>query len=351
MFQFTVPILLGQISLMTQRLSKYLRRRGATYQLRIPIPKDLHAVFDRKELRWSLRTKERSQAENRALRARLVFLELCDSIRYDMTITKADIKELVVSLYARSVSADPPPVAVTDDYPGRWHGYQQMLTDDFITDLEAQRSTGQYDDEIIAVAKAELLRSGMSNSEVNHLVQSKSPAFSVLCGGVARAKIEHARFIAYRRTESLLDYQPKDELFHGLSPTDTLQSIAKDIGSAGFAPTIEELIDTYIDFKTAGEEEGNSAWKSKDLGSKRRALDWYAILAGRETPADKLSLDNFREYRDLLPKLRKNAPAGADMRQQQAKSPSQRISAKTANQYFHAVKSFLKLRIKSSFPY
>jgi hypothetical protein len=46
----------------------YLIQRGPTFQLLLPIPRDLHEQFRRKDLRWSLQTGDLRIVQRKALR-------------------------------------------------------------------------------------------------------------------------------------------------------------------------------------------------------------------------------------------------------------------------------------------
>ena len=50
---------------------RYLSRRGDQFQIRLVIPKDLHWRVGRKELRWSLKTSDRTTARRRPASGRL----------------------------------------------------------------------------------------------------------------------------------------------------------------------------------------------------------------------------------------------------------------------------------------
>lgn len=43
---------------MSGRRVQHLVERGRGFQVRLPVPVDLQQVLDRKELRWSVRTRE-----------------------------------------------------------------------------------------------------------------------------------------------------------------------------------------------------------------------------------------------------------------------------------------------------
>jgi hypothetical protein len=47
----------------------YLIQRGPTFQLLLPIPRDLHEQFRRKDLRWSLQTGDLRIVQRKALRS------------------------------------------------------------------------------------------------------------------------------------------------------------------------------------------------------------------------------------------------------------------------------------------
>jgi len=206
---------------MAQRRSKYIHRRGIVFQLRLPIPKNLHQAFEREELRWSLHTSNLEIAEMLALKARLAFLELCCRIRLMSSHTQTDIQKLVQEFYERLLSEakhDPTP---TYGIPPNDHiAYQDEHDDNYIAGRQLEADLNDYSTATKEKARAALKQSELFPSGLD------SQKFLALCNGITRAEIELARYHSFRRKELILPYEPSDALFRNNKDA-PLQSIAK----------------------------------------------------------------------------------------------------------------------------
>ena len=88
---------------MSGRRMQHLVERGKSFQVRLYVPVDLQPVLDRKELRWSVRTREPSVAKSRALNATLAFQRLCDKLRLMKKLSVDDAREIAQALDRKSV--------------------------------------------------------------------------------------------------------------------------------------------------------------------------------------------------------------------------------------------------------
>ena len=80
-FQFPVPILPPKGGVVSGRRVQHLVARGRGFQVRLPVPADVQCLLRRKELRWSVRTRDPKLAARRVLNATLAFHGLCDKLR------------------------------------------------------------------------------------------------------------------------------------------------------------------------------------------------------------------------------------------------------------------------------
>jgi len=327
-----------------RRTASHLSRRGSIYQLRLPIPTDLHEIFGRKELRWSLQTSHAPTAKKLTLRARLVFLSMCSNIRTMPDLSKNIIPTLVQQFYKDLVAVDPTPNNLSVREAERAASEHGRITEEIVDHLQLEIDHHVYSERTVKLAEQTLARNGIGRGDVSKEV------FSALCNGVARAELEFTRFLDFRQHEPILPYVPIDPLLTSAPSVISKSTQPEQATGHLIAPnhllktsvtTVSSAIDQYIAFKTENEEGGSSAWKSVDVPSKRRPLDWFATLAGPEISISDLALANFRLFRDKIKRLKKNAPAGVDIREHQAKQAEDRIHPKTAKQHFHAVKAFL----------
>ena len=74
---------------MTSKSTHYLTRRGEMYQLRLPVPLQLQDKLHRKEIRWSLKTRDLQIARRKVFRAVLLFDDICQKITMAETVSKA----------------------------------------------------------------------------------------------------------------------------------------------------------------------------------------------------------------------------------------------------------------------
>jgi len=316
---------------MAQHKAKYLRRRGPNFQIRLAIPKDIQAAFGRKELRWSLRTMSAEIAEKRALLARLAFLELCDTIRTMKTLSKPDIQNLVQQYYSQLTTDDPTPAPNDGEEIDIWTGKQEEAGESYVAELEQECLSHSYSQHIKKKAEQELVNRKIPIKSV------KEADFRALCHGIARAEIEFEKFLEFRRKEPILSYTPQDTLFTAPPPPSLQLSASGATNPKQQGLTISEGVEKFVTFKTSD----TGGWPTTDAKSRRRGIDWYAALVDPDKLIGQLLIEDFREYRDLLYKLKKNTPAKADIRFHQAEHEADRVHSKTMNQYFQAVKSFL----------
>ena len=325
---------------MAGRRVQHLVERGRGYQVRLPVPVDVQPVLGRKELRWSVQTRVPSVAKERVLKATLAFRRLCDKLRHMKDITVEDAREIAQTFYQSLVESYRSPPAVDDEAVDHDAGYQAVLADEFISDLEDQIRSRSFSSAIVNTAGQKASDDGFV------LPPPDSDSFRALCEGIARAQMEHARFTLFRQRDMLSVYSPEDELFRlqavrqTVSP-DGLQSIAIQKGL-----TLAEALKIHTEAHSIGPVN----WAPKTAEEKKRTLEIVKVVLGGDTPVKSFTTEHVRTVRDFMQGLRARVELdSANPINMQAKRESDRLNPKTSSKYFGYFRSFLKLLVTEGY--
>jgi len=223
---------------MNMRGLKYVVKRGDKFQLRLPVPKDVQRKLKRKEIRWSLSTSDKSVAAKRAYGATLAFLDLCASVRRMENLTEAKINEIISAFFKLICSAYVPSVATSPE-DGFYDKDQSLYAAETeMSELTARLEATAFNDEDFKIVRDYSSEHGVDFDQVSPMKQTK------LLEGIARVRIENAKFIEHMFKSVLDPYTPEDPLFR-----DALQSIAKvpktvvpdsDVGE-NIGPLVDDL--------------------------------------------------------------------------------------------------------------
>lgn len=318
---------------MSGRRVQHLVARGRGFQVRLPVPADVQCLLRRKELRWSVRTRDPKLAARRVLNATLAFHELCDKLRRMKDLSIDDAREIAQSFYhdlAQSYRS-PAPIAEGElDYDA---GHQEAMAEEFINSLESQVQSRTF--------KSEIQTQAITVAE-GHGFQTPPPGsneFRALCEGIARAQVEHARFTLFRQSNILGKYSPQDELFVPVEmpaappSVPELQSIAIEAGLP-----VKEAVDLYISAYSSGPR----AWKPRTRDEKIRILQIALRTWGEGITVDQITSAHVRDVRDLIEALKPRAEVDPKYpKRLTAKEGEKRLNPKTSGKYFSYVKSFL----------
>lgn len=301
--------------------------------MRLPVPADVQCLLRRKELRWSVRTRDPKLAARRVLNATLAFHGLCDKLRRMKDLSIDDAREIAQAFYhdlAQSYRS-PAPIAESElDYDA---GHQELMAEDFINGLESQVQSRTF--------KPGIRSQAMVVAE-DHGFQMPPPGsdeFRALCEGIARAQIEHARFTLFRQTNILGKYNPQDELFVPVEmsvvhpQTPGLRSKGTEAGLP-----VQEAVELYIKAYSSGPR----AWKPRTRDEKIRILQIAMKTWGEAITVDQLTSAHVRDVRDVIEALKPRAEADPKYpKRLTAKEGEKRLNPKTSGKYFSYVKSFL----------
>jgi hypothetical protein len=298
MFQSDVPIQTGSGLGMSRHKVQHLVQRGNGFQVRLPVPVDLQASLDRKELRWSVRTGDRKLASRRVLVATLAFHHLCDKLRSMKDISVSDARVIANKFYANLVAGFQLPTPAAGDAIDHVEGHQKAMAEDAITNLDYQIAGRCFEVSVIVPAA--------QMAEVDGFVMPDphTEAHRALCEGIARAQREFAKYALFRRQNGLDDYDPEDGLFaeNGVNNTDVdgVQLIATNSSSL----SLGQVRDIYVKTETSGMQDGASSWTSKTAEAKKRSLDLFGAVVGLDLPVDTITTDQVRSFRDLVSVVR-----------------------------------------------
>lgn len=333
MFQSSVPFIYGNTTKMS-RVSKYLQRRGDVYQLRLPIPNDLKAIVGRSELRRSLRTKDKTEAENLTWRGALAFRDLCNKLRTMPSLPTEEIKQLIQSFFNELVSQ--PEYKVGDNsWPGNMH-ILQLDPGDVVTQL----SSGKFGDGLMEKADYCISKHGHQFNDLSEEQQI------LLTRGMARAELELQRYRHAKAIDPMVEYLPSDDWFKTEANALQLQSIANpkqkgaDSLQGGEGGSLSEIVEEFLG---AGENKGidKRKWSAATAGLYRRVMPWFVELVGGTTDVRKIKTSHVKQMRSILENRKKGTASGVSIHDIADAPKGEVINPKTAAKEFDCVKTFL----------
>lgn len=320
---------------MRRRLQKYVSLRGETYQLRLPIPKDLQSRVGRREFRWSIGTMEKTIAKRRGLEGTLAFVHFCDRLRRMPEMTQDTITALARELYEELCQTWRPCGPKQPGDVGRWLEEQDFYTEEAIAGFKDAIETRQHSGEDFSEAARRAFQHGVDWDALSPLEQLQ------VLEALSRARIEFFQFTRFRTTSLVEPYEPSDPI---LATSGTVQSIANSV--SGQVPTYDGISvgEAVEKFLAAGMQMGISGqgpWKPATLRYPQSALKWFIDLVGVERPVKSITVDDVRKFRDGCAQLRKRVPRSEHFCKAQTEKAELRVDPKTAHGVFAWLKTFL----------
>lgn len=318
----------------------YLSRRGETFQLRLPIPTDLHHRFGRKELRWSLHTREPRTAREKTMQAALHFSRLCDQIRRMPTLQPTDIAAIAQRFYATLIAEHRLPGAVASEDIDGFEYHQSGYAQERVRYLEDQIERRDYTDETRfaadrALAMVDRRFKDLSMNEQQQVLES-----------VARTLAEHVRFTRFRQKTGLDPYTPADPLLR--EPMQLSAALPAPVSAPTQAPRrggsggqIGELISLYLETGASRGTTARGPWRPKTRDEKAKSLKWFAEAVGATTDVRDITAEHIRQFRDAIYSLKRGAAGTKSLKENETSIAKLRIDANTANKLFGFSKEFL----------
>lgn len=327
---------------MSGRRVQHLVVRGKSFQVRLYVPVDLQPVLDRKELRWSVRTREPSVAKSRALNATLAFQRLCDKLRLMKKLSVDDAREIAQAFYQKLADSYETPEPVHPADRDQFEQSQEQAVDELVLELERQVGLQIYSSETTATATEAASAAGFATP------MEGSEAHRAVCEAIARAQMEYARFTLFRQRDLLSSYEPQDALFQAhITPRRSaslgteLQSIAIETGM-----TLDEALEKHI----SAHSQGATAWKPKTAEEKRRTFLMVKAVWGAELPIRQIATDHVRGMRDFIQGLKAKVKLDESKPEKMlAKVEQDRLNPKTAAKYFGYVRAFLRWAVAEGY--
>ncbi|ABI64450.1 MULTISPECIES: site-specific integrase [Maricaulis] len=317
---------------MSGRRVQHLVVRGKSFQVRLYVPVDLQSVLDRRELRWSVRTREPSVAKSRALNASLAFHRLCDKLRLMKKLSVDDAREIARAFYQKLADSyqTPEPVHPADQ---DWLDHtQEQIVEEMVLDLGREISNQVYSAPVVTTARTVAGEAGYD------FPSEGTEAFRAICQGIARAQVEHARYTLFRQQDLLKPYETQDELFRGgaKAASSSVLNVAEVI-QGGLS--LGEAIEKYV----AAHASGPNAWKPKTGEEKERTFKMVQALLGANRPIKQIKTEHVRELRDFLQAVKAKAKLNESQPEKMlAKAEQDRLNPKTAAKYFGYVRALLR---------
>lgn len=318
---------------MTGRRVPYLVLRGGVYQLRLPVPKHLHASLQRKEIQRSIHTRDFEFARKLAIRAGSNFADLCDSVEAMADVVEIDVPELIERFF-RSLLASfepPDPVAPADR---AWDmNQQEYIAESMQADLARMVEDREYSASIKKDADALLDAEGLTADKLSKTQRAQ------LLEGVARARREQINYVMLRQRSLLEPYIASDPIFAKSYVQLAVASNNKQHGKAasghsngGSGGALCDRIEQYLD---------NADCKPNTIKEKRVVLFQFAQMVGPGTDVRLIAPEHMLEFLQALTKQKVQTPSAKKSQNAATKGASKTIHPKTAKKKLDTVKTFL----------
>lgn len=323
---------------------RYMSVRGEVFQLRLPVPTDLHHRICRKELRWSLETKHRRLAEYRTWKASVHFQDLCDYIRIMHDLSNDDVKDLILEFFGQLKSSFKLAPAMSDRDRVAYDIEQQAHSEHAVAMWKEQIETGIFDQ------KAEFDVGRLLNAHGLKLSDLRTDQLLRLKHGVVRAKIEFQRYVAEMNLDPFAEYDPSDKLFIGhrlIEPKSPPISVAaKSLDqiyvSADPKQSVGFLAEKFLD---RGEKVGynkGKPWKDATIKLYKRAIPWFVELVGEQTIVTQINKEHVKSIRDILLTRPVGLSSSTSVFEISEAEEKNRASRTTTKNEFGAILKFLR---------
>ncbi|MHA6692053.1 DUF6538 domain-containing protein [Devosia sp. A449] len=289
----------------------YLERRGAVYQIRLPVPADLQATFG-KVIRHTLETKDFGEAKTLVQREASDWRDKFEEARAARTLTDDDLDRAAWQHYSRELEID----------QNERHGLPTQADIDAKTQeivADVQRQQIDLRDQMAMVgpraelqafagkakfnhssreARAKIAREQLASGETvliewsaddfiarNHLnIVKGSPQYRALCQRLQRADLQ-----ALDRT-----FERDQGNFHGQPSDPTLIPVVSE-GRAK-APAGESIMELFGRYAADNE----NGIRPETLSQQRRDVQLFADFLSPRVPVEKITRRLCGDFKDLL---------------------------------------------------
>lgn len=310
----------------------HLQRRDGIYHLRIRVPDAIRPQVGKTELVRSLRTNSLRKARPLAALLTALVMEAFEMIKLN-EMTTHDARKLVQECFVQVMAEQEyGGFLQTTSEPDFEYHEQRVLSEDRITDLQAQIGGNHFDPEIRHRVRDLVIRQGYSPNMLPEV------RLNDLANGIARVLIEQQRLFISRLEDRLAPQVITDELFqNGVEHANTAE-----FGTKFKGPSLGSAVHSFL-------ESHKSVWKLKTYKARLWQLGYLVEYLGSERPLASIKAEDIRSYRNAVLTLR--AKHGFQATQtfaaKQTSNIAARIEPKTAELIFQPVRTFFNWCVSS----
>ncbi len=312
----------------------HLLRRGEVYYFRRMLPRRLWARFGRRELKFSLKTRDPSQGRLRCRDCSNTFEVLLAEVDRMPSLDKNEIERLVQTAFCKLL-------VEAEEIVYLFREFDNDKISQEIDGCENQREAIQAD-----IAKGFADRSVTRDAEEIMAASFDSTAAKdldtrdAICHGLLRARAEQCRIIIAMLKGAYDETAPKDPMFRDMAVN--LLPLKHETGPEENRSTLGQIIDKYRVFKAS------SDWGAKTQHEYGRVLIWFGDHVGPTKRVVDVKLDDVRDFRNTLLKLPKHIGKNSeysgksikDIAASAKKAP--KLSHATMKKYHGCVRGFLQ---------
>lgn len=329
---------------MARRKLSHLETRGGIYWVRIAVPRDLCNRLQRREWKFSLRTREPRIAKLKCLEATLAIERLQVIVRSMPTLTDAQIIETARAYLGWALRH----AATATETRAHEH---LLAANDIIVPSVADERAGLEEGlrklrEDCAAHRqdwaAEHLASGFARDRNIDFKKLDEDSRAALLHVFQRARIEEYRIRLAQIDGNYADAVARDPLF-----ADMVIPLRANWTNPTKAPDVPSLRAAAERFRSSKMKSGE--WVAKTVKDNSRVLGWFMELNDPEQPISEITTADIRDYIDALNDLPANVIKmreynGKTLREilalSKKESDGDRLSQATRAKYFSKLKSF-----------
>ncbi len=317
---------------MSRAKQQRLLRRGDTFYFRAAVPTQWRRAINCTEIKLTLRTTDRAIATVRCRHLSNAF-----DLLFGRTVplSKLSLQQLDVAVKAYFQDQLNKALVISHDLP-----------EDPALDLDAEIDGLRNDIVRLTTALKAQSFDPLTVAEADEIIQAQTSGqqatpidlVNYARRGVARARIERAKYLVKALSGDYAANTPADPLFAGMQPED----FDDELVVTPKLLTVEGARQRFVGMK-AGTE-----WVRKTELDYQRVLDLATIVIGATKPVSLISTDDVKAVRDTLAKLPSNITKAKGNAQKSlatliSENPdAECMSPRTQSKYFTMFRSFLR---------
>ena len=311
---------------MPRNVIPYLQRRGDTYYFRCAVPRHLRSVFKRGEITYSLRTKDKWEAQKRSRQ----FITICEEffVRIGQMSTAPDAKAIKEALrkyfeeHLRQTTT-----GIRFNNPSDQEEAVEIAQSDYWSALESLTAP-VYASEEKEVAEL-ISNSGWNEEGVNQLTRDE------ILDGIREAQAESLRILlAKLKGKDENEITPQGRFKPEAVQTANVETYT-NLPPTAKAITLDDFITKYCD-----KQEEDEWWDVKTRPNHESDLRLFAAFVGKDKKMHEITADDVIKYEALLRKKPKNFSKAKRYRNKSLEEAvamakeSEWITAQTASKHY-----------------